>query len=168
MPQHRLLLIRHAGAADGQVDADRPLTGHGLRQDAAIGTWLVQAGMVPDGVLVSPARRAAQTWEQASAALEPGRQPIVDPRIYANTVEALLDAVRETPEDVRTLAVVGHNPSVAELASTVDDGRGDPVARRALEAGFPAGGVAVFDLAAAFADLTGGSATLTGFRAPGD
>jgi len=168
VPQHRLLLIRHARAADGQVDADRPLTGHGLRQAAAIGTWLVQAGMVPDGVLVSPARRAAQTWGEASAALEPGRPPIVDSRLYDNTVEALLAAVRETSEGVRTLAVVGHNPSVAELARTLGDGRGDRVARRAVEAGFPAGGVAVFDLAAPFADVTRGSATLTDFRVPGD
>ncbi|MGK5110846.1 SixA phosphatase family protein [Geodermatophilus sp. CPCC 205506] len=167
MQLHRLLLIRHARAAGGHVDADRPLTEKGRRQAAAIGTWLAEAGMVPDTTLVSPARRAAQTWAQASAALESGRQPIVDSRIYDNTVEALLAAVRETSEDVRILAVVGHNPSVAELVSTLDDGRGDPVARRAVEAGFPAGGVAVFDVAAPFAAVIEGSATLTDFQVPG-
>ena len=111
----RLLLVRHAKADDGQVDAERPLTERGTRQATAVGAWLGQAGLVPDQVVVSPARRAAQTWELASAQLAPAPQPVVDARIYDNTVEALLAVVRATPEDVRTVAVVGHNPSMGEL-----------------------------------------------------
>jgi phosphohistidine phosphatase len=164
----RLLLVRHAKAAGGAVDADRPLTGQGARDAAAIGTWLAQAGLVPDRVLVSPARRAVQTWERAGAALVPGVRPILDPRIHDNTVEALLAAVRETPEDVRTVAVVGHNPSVGELAGILDDGQGSPAARRDLDAGFPTGGVAVFSLAEPFAAIAPGAATLSDFSVPGD
>jgi phosphohistidine phosphatase len=162
----RLLLIRHAKAADGPVDADRPLTERGARRAAAIGAWLTQADLVPDRVLVSPARRAIQTWEQA--ALVPGLRPIVDARIYDNTVEALLAAIRESPEDVQTLAVVGHNPSVGELAGILDDGRGSPVAQRDVDAGFRTGGVAVFLLAAPFAALAPGAASLSDFTVPGD
>ncbi|MEX5718235.1 SixA phosphatase family protein [Geodermatophilus maliterrae] len=166
MPPRRLVLIRHAQAAAGPVDAERPLTERGARQAAAIGSWLAQSGLAPDRVLLSPARRAVQTWEQAGAALGPGLHPIVDERIWDNTVEALLTAVRETPEDVRTLAVVGHNPSVGELARVLDDGRGDRAARGDLDAGFPAGGVAVFLLATPLAGVQPGAATLSDVTVP--
>jgi phosphohistidine phosphatase len=164
----RLVLVRHARAADGPVDADRPLTERGARHAAAIGAWLEQAGCVPDRVLVSPARRAGQTWERAGERLVQAVRPIVDTRIYDNTVEALLAAIRETPDDVQILAVVGHNPSIGELAAALDDGQGNPAARGDLDAGVPAGGVAVFLLATPFAAIAPGAANLDDFTVPGD
>jgi phosphohistidine phosphatase len=155
-------------AADGPVDADRPLTERGARHAAALGTWLEQAGLTPDGVLVSPARRAAETWQRASAPLAPAVSPIVDPRIYDNTVEALLAAIRAMPDNVRTLAVVGHNPSIGMLATVLDDGEGSPAARRDADAGFPTGGIAVFTLATPFDEIAPGAATLSAFTVPGD
>jgi phosphohistidine phosphatase len=163
----RLVLVRHAQAADGPVDADRPLTGRGARHAAAIGTWLEQAGFVPDRVLVSPARRAVQTWEQAGTGLPQGPPPTVDTRIYDNTVEALLAAIQETPDDVGTLAVVGHNPSIGELVAVLDDGQGNPAARRDADAGFPTGSVAVFLLATPFAGIAPGAGTLDDVTVPG-
>ena len=150
------------------MDRERSLTAEGVQQAAALGAWLQHAGLVPDRVLVSPARRAVQTWEQAGAALSSAVPPIGDARIGDNTVEALLAAIRETPEDVLSVAVVGHNPSIGALAGVLDDGRSDPVARRALEAGFPAGGVAVFDLAVPFAAVAPGVATLKKLRVLSD
>jgi phosphohistidine phosphatase len=168
MLPRRLLLVRHAKAADGPIDADRPLTERGERQAASLRSWLEQAGLAPDGVLVSPARRAVQTWELAGAPLVPALRPTVDARIYDNTVEALLAAIRDAPDDVRTLAVVGHNPSIGELASVLDDGRGSPAARRDVDGGFPTAGTAVFDLATPFDAIAPGAATLSAFTVPRD
>ena len=168
MQPRRLLLIRHAKAADGPVDVDRALTGRGTRQAAAIGTWLADAGFVPDRALVSPARRAAQTWEQAAVHLGAAPEHVVESRIYDNTVEALLAVIADAPDGVQTLAVVGHNPSIGELAHDLDDDEGSATARRDLHAGFPTGGVAVFTLAAPFGELAPGTATLTDFRTPRD
>jgi phosphohistidine phosphatase len=162
VPTHRLLLVRHAQAAEGPVDADRPLTGTGTVNARAIGAWLAEAGLIPDRVLVSPARRARETWEGAATVVA----PTPDPRIYDNTVDALLAAIGETGEEVRVLAVVGHNPSIGELARGLDDGRGSATARRDVEAGFPAGGVAVFSLESAFAAIAPGVATLENFTVP--
>jgi phosphohistidine phosphatase len=161
----RLVLIRHAKAAGGAVDADRPLTEGGARQAAAIGPWLEQAGLVPDRVLVSPARRAAQTWE--AAAPTSAARPITEPRIYDNTVDALLAAIQETPDDVTTLALVGHNPSIGELAHALDDGQGDPAAQQQLDRGFPTGAVAVFVVGASFDGVELGAGRLTAFAVPG-
>jgi phosphohistidine phosphatase len=164
----RLLLVRHAQAGDAAVDADRPLTSRGEERAAAIGSWLGAAGLAPDLVLVSPARRAARTWELASEPLAQPPRPAVDVRLYENTVEGVLAAIRETPDDVRTVAVVGHNPSVGELAAVLDDGQGDPAAEHTVDAGFPAGGVAVFAVATPFSELGPGGATLRDFTVPGE
>jgi phosphohistidine phosphatase len=168
MQPRRLLLVRHAPAAGAAVDADRPLTARGEERASAIGSWLAQAGLAPDLVLVSPARRAAQTWSLAGAALPADLRAAVDARIYENTVDGVLSAIRETPEDVRILAVVGHNPSVGELAVMLDDGEGDEAAGRTLDAGFPAGGVAVFTVPASFGELEPGGAALSDFVVPGE
>ena len=166
MQPRRLLLVRHAEAAHSAIDADRPLTDRGTRQAAAMGGWLKRSGLVPDSVVVSSARRAIQTWERAAARIGPEPEPIVDARIYDNTVEALLAIIREAPEDVQTVAVVGHNPSVGLLASVLDGGDGSPAARRDLEAGFPTGTVAVFTLDVPFSEVAPGTATLVDFATP--
>ena len=123
---------------------------------------------MPDRVLVSPALRAAQTWERAAASLGVDLLPTADERIFDNTVDSVLSAITETSEDVSTLVVVGHNPSVGKLAFALDDGEGDPSARDDLHAGFPTGAVALFELGSSFAELAPGKATLTGFEVPGD
>ena len=166
MPTHRLLLIRHAQAADAATDRDRPLTAHGSRAAAAIGTWLQRSGYIPDAALVSTALRAQQTWAAAAEPLGADREPTLDERIYDNTVEAVLDVIGEAPDDATTVAVVGHNPSIGELAAALDDGDGDESALRHLRAGFPAGAVAVFRVETSLADLETGGATLEDFAVP--
>lgn len=158
----RLVLIRHAKAADGDVDLERPLTDAGRRDAAAIGVLLRELESAPDRAVVSPSRRTVQTWEQAAIA----GAPILDERVYDNTPEALLAVIRETPTNTRTLAVVGHNPSISELAGMLDDGSGDPAATAELHTGFPAAAVAVFELPPAFAELEPGTASLIAFRPP--
>ena len=168
MQPRRLLLVRHAQAGHAAVDADRPLTARGEQRATAIGSWLARAGLAPDLVLVSPARRAAQTWSLAVASLPPDLRSVVDERIYENTLEGVLSAIREIPDDVQTLAVVGHNPSIGELARSLDGGQGSQAAGQALDAGFPAGGVAVFTLATPFGELHPGGAALSDFTVPGE
>ena len=165
MPR-RLLIIRHAQAAAAPVDRDRALTAQGARNASAIGKWLAAGAYAPDRVLVSPALRTRQTWKRAAESLALDLPPDVDELLYENTLEAVVAAITGTPEDVQTLAVVGHNPSVGELSFALDDGAGDPDAQRMLHAGFPAGAVAVFDLAVPFADLEPGAATISAFEVP--
>jgi phosphohistidine phosphatase len=165
MPR-RLLLIRHAQAADAPNDRDRPLTAAGARAAVAIGTWLQQSGYVPELALVSTARRAQQTWAAVAESLGGDRAPNVDRRIYDNTVEALLDVIGELSGEAGTVVVVGHNPSIGELAFVLDDGAGNDPARRSLHAGFPTGAVAVFQVDVPLADLGPGAATLEEFAVP--
>ena len=166
MTGRALLLIRHAKAvADALTDVHRPLTERGHRDAQAAGRWLAELGIAVDLVVVSPATRARETWA-AIATTAPARDERIDERVYINTVEALLSAIVEIPDDVATLALVGHNPSMQGLAITLDDGDGDDEARAAIHDGYPTCGITVFDIDQPWAELAHGAATLRVFNAP--
>ena len=145
MTERRLLLIRHAKAEPGTHDLDRPLARRGHRDAVAIGEWLNAHDMVPDLAVVSPSLRTRQTWEDASAQLGRRVAQRVDDRVYANRVDRLVELIGETEDSVTRLAVVGHNPSLQELALSL---AGDTVGTD-----FPTSTVAVFDLTGDWSDF---------------
>ncbi len=166
MTGRRLILIRHAKAGPGALDLERPLTPRGESDAAAAGRLLARAGVLPDRAVVSPASRARQTWDAVQAGLAEPVEVVIDERVYDSEVAALFQVVAEVETDgavIGCLALVGHNPSFAEFALTVDDGQGDRQARERLRAGYPTSGVAVFELSGGWDALAPGSATLRSF-----
>jgi phosphohistidine phosphatase len=162
-----LLLIRHAKAErDGPSDAARALAPRGVRDAQAAGRWLVGHDLVPTHVVVSPARRALQTWEAVSSELGGAPSMTIDDRVYDNTSESLLAVVRDSAADLDTIAIVGHNPSIQALAVALDDGLGDDRARADLFAAYPTTGIAVLDLESTWDELAPGGATLRDFVTP--
>jgi phosphohistidine phosphatase len=160
----RLVLIRHAKAAEGTVDRERPLAARGIREAPEIGRWLADRDLVPDRVVVSPARRARQTWERAATGLTGAPEPVQDERVYDNVVAALLSVVQDSPDGVRTLAIVGHNPGIQEFAISFDDGTGDGAARRGVIGKYATGGLAVFTVEEPWPQAQSG--VLTAFEVP--
>jgi phosphohistidine phosphatase len=121
MTEHTLILLRH-GKSDwsgDEPDQERPLAMRGRRQAPQAGRWL--DGHVPhlDLAVVSPAERARSTWDLVAAELGAPPEMRVDDRVYAASGSALLRVVRELFEDLRTVVVVGHNPGLEDLASTL-------------------------------------------------
>lgn len=161
------MLIRHAKAArDSAVDLERSLANRGRSEALLIGRWLVEHELRPDGVVVSPARRARQTWNLAAIAIGDAPEPERDDRIYTNTVDDLLAVIHDAADGVGTLMVVGHNPSIEQLAVALDDGRGDAAARDALMEKYPTSGVAVFAIDVDWSRVDRGSGTLMSFVVP--
>jgi phosphohistidine phosphatase len=161
-----LLLLRHGKAAspDGIDDADRPLTGRGGDASRRMGLYLAEQGLVPDLALVSPARRAQETWSLAEPALAgvPARS---DARIYEAPPDRLLAVVREAPE-IGTLLVVGHNPGLEELLRMLLS-REERYATAATVAKFPTAALAAVDLAApTWRAVAPGSGSLHRFVTP--
>src|SRR5688572_27313979 len=115
MTVRTLVLLRHAKAAhpDGIADTDRPLTPRGHADAAAAGAWLAKQQLTPDLVLCSPARRTRETWQGVRVAM--GADPTVryERDLYAAGAAELLDLVRATDPAVRTVLVIGHNPTVS-------------------------------------------------------
>jgi phosphohistidine phosphatase len=127
------------------------LTAQGRDDAAAAGRWLATHDCVPDLAVVSPAARAVQTWECAARHLPGVPEVSFDDGVYDNVVERLLAVVRDVPGRVRTLLLVGHNPSTQALAAQLAGG--DERARRELEGGFPTSTLAVFDLHGDWSDV---------------
>ena len=149
----RLLLLRHAKTetdAPSGHDQDRRLDDRGRRDAAEIGGWIARHRPLPDLVLVSPAVRAAQTWEIAHEAMKDARpQPKVEflPELYGAEPVQLLSTIRmASATDPKRLMLVGHNPGMHELALTLT-GSGDAAAKKALSDNLPTSGLAIFDFA---------------------
>lgn len=157
----RLVLARHAQAVDAaSTDAVRELSARGRRDAAAAGRWLAEQGVAPDHALVSSAVRTAQTWEQMCAGAGWELAADLDRGLYEAGTDAALDLVRLVPAQVRTLVVVGHNPTIGSLAHVLDDGDGDPEAVTALLGGYPTSALTIFAVSTAWADLAEESATV--------
>ena len=163
----RLVLLRHAKAERGADDEQRVLTEDGKAAARAIGRWLGEQSLVPDHVVLSPARRAVQTWELA-AQTGGASDPDLDPRMYQNTVDSLLAVIRDTPPQAQTLVLVGHNPSIQDLAAELDDGRGDDTQRAGMSRKFPTAAAAVFEFGADWADSDRGTGSLIAFSGSPD
>ncbi len=109
-----LLVCRHAKAAAGTDDFDRPLQPRGERDAAAAGRWLAEHYPGIDRALCSPALRARRTWELIDAGAA-----VHDDRIYEATAGELIAVLNELPDSVRTAALIGHNPGLEDLVSVL-------------------------------------------------
>ncbi len=162
----RLVLVRHAKAEQsGDTDDGRALAETGRDDAAAGGAWLASSGFVPDHALVSSARRAQETWEALSSPHGWEVEVDVSDLLYSAEPETVLDLLREVPDGSRSVIVVGHNPTMAYLATMVDDGSGDEAAATELTTrGFPTCSLAVFEYDGDWAALDVTSARLVAFH----
>ncbi len=171
-----LVLFRHAKSAWPDVpDHERPLAGRGIRAAPVMGRWLRDAGLVPDLVLCSTARRARETWQFAQAGLAASPPVSFEDSIYGEDGPGLLALIREVPPATGTLLLVGHNPAIEDLAPMLaaPPGAAGPEAASAgdlerMRAKFPTAAIAVLQFAGAWRGLAPGQARLTAFVTPRD
>jgi len=144
---HRLILFRHAKTetrAPGGEDFDRALTERGRADAKRMGRVLANAGMAPDLALVSPAIRAHETWDLASPAFPPARVEFRD-GLYDATPQEVAAELEKCVGDAAAVMVVGHNPSLHELAiNLLEESCADPADIERVSAGFPTSSAAAF------------------------
>ena len=99
-----LWLLRHAEAADGVPDAERPLTERGIQQAHDAGRALELLGAQIDACLASPRLRARQTAQLACAPL--GVEVTTDRRLSGEPFDA-----DELVAGLGDVLLVGHDPS---------------------------------------------------------
>ena len=114
------LLVRHANAEWPQYtgrDFDRPLNQRGLDDARASAVALRDAGLKPQLVLTSPAKRTRQTTEVLAAELQLPPQSICFVDALYNAGPATLELeMRKAQGDCKLVMLVAHNPGVSELA----------------------------------------------------
>jgi phosphohistidine phosphatase len=125
-----LLILRHAKTQPDAPHGDRAreLNERGLRDAKTIGAHLRSGVGTPHAVVTSDATRATQTAEIIASELGFDHPLLIEPRIYAAGVDALLEVVRELPDEANTVILVGHNPGFEELTALLS-GRNDDEVR---------------------------------------
>jgi phosphohistidine phosphatase len=164
----RVYLLRHAKSSWKEAtlpDRERPLAGRGRRAATAMAKHVRQQGITPGLVLCSPARRTRETLERIEPAL--GRRSArIEPRLYEAGAEELLGVLREIPERIQSVLLIGHNPSLQQLAVAL--ARDSPEVER-VQTKLPTGAlVTLASPASRWRDLEWGSATLEAFVRPRD
>ena len=115
-----LVLVRHAKSSwsdPALTDKDRPLNERGKRDAPAMGKRLADAGVKPDLILSSSAKRARKTARILAKALDYDFEDIrLDDGLYAVEADDLLEVVRRLGDKPDCVMLVGHNPELTELA----------------------------------------------------
>lgn len=165
----RIVLFRHAKADWPPVaDHERPLAERG-RLDAPIaGRKLVDHGIAFDLALCSTAVRTRETWKLAVHELPHRPKTIYEERLYEASPGELIAVLNETPDDVRNLILIGHNPGVHGLAEVLSGAAEDDVRERLNRRGFPAAAFAVVTFDGSWKTLEPGVGTLADYWAPSE
>jgi phosphohistidine phosphatase len=163
--ERTLVLMRHAKSdyPNGVPDHDRPLASRGIREGALAGDWLRANIPAIDLVLCSSATRTRQTLERTgiSAAVT------YSERLYGATPGTMIDEINQVPDDVVTLMVVGHEPTMSQVSLWLaDPDRSDPEAADRIAIKYPTSAIAVLTVPGSWAALELGGAALTSFHVP--
>lgn len=141
-----IYLLRHAKSSWAEPtidDFDRPLAKRGLKAGKKVARYLAEAGIRPDAVLCSAARRTRQTLELVQEACKPGATVLIERGLYLAGARKLLNRIRKLPDSAGSVLVIGHNPGMQELAMLLT-GSGQLDMVQAMLAKFPTAGLAVF------------------------
>ena len=113
-----LILWRHAEAAPGEPDLARPLTERGRRQAGRMAGFLAPRLPKELRVIVSPARRAQETVRALGRSFE------IEESLAP--AAAAVDVLRPAgwPSARRPVLVVGHQPTLGEVAAQLVGGVG--------------------------------------------
>jgi phosphohistidine phosphatase len=163
----QLIVLRHAKTEqEAASDRARKLTERGRRDARAAGQWLREQALSPDVILTSPAARAVETAELVAAELtspEHAAAPAVTTveDLYGADVGDVVDIVATLEADPRRVLVVGHNPTMAQLAYDLQREPSQPWAGH-----LPTAGIAVLAVQDGWPGLATGSAELVHWYVP--
>jgi phosphohistidine phosphatase len=169
--ERTLILVRHAKAerVRGKPDHERELAPRGLKDAEAIGKWLSDPAhaVVHQLALCSTSERTRQTLDGICAGGAGTGDTRFDERIYDASASTLLEVLREVPETVNAVMMIGHSPGIPVLATSLahnDSGSTDVLDRLSL--GFPTSGLAVLGFDGGWAELAPETAYLRDFVVP--
>jgi phosphohistidine phosphatase len=161
----RLFLLRHAKSSwddPGLDDHERRLAPRGRRASKLIAEHLRRERIAPSLVLCSSARRTRETLKRVGSALDEADVSIED-GLYEASGDALLQRLREVPDDVKSVMLIGHQPSIQALAL---DLAGDGAQLARVRAKFPTAALATLLFAGGWSDLGPGVAELVAYVKP--
>ena len=162
--ERTLVLLRHAKSAypDGAADHERPLAPRGQREAALAGDWLRTHLPAIDAVLCSTATRTRETL--ARTGIDAPVRYVE--RLYDATAGTVIDEINGVTEDISVLLVIGHEPTMTEVALGLANPDTNADAAERISMKFPTSAMAVLRLNGSWTDLELGSAQLADFHVP--
>ncbi len=120
----KLYIVRHAIAiprgTPGIEDDDRPLTEEGAECMGRAAAAMAALGWIPEIVLSSPLPRARKTAEILLEALGKSAELEITPALAPSGArEHLYRAIRSYYKKCDSLTIVGHQPSLGEIAGEI-------------------------------------------------
>ncbi len=163
--QRTLLLLRHAKSdyPDGVADHDRPLAPRGIREAGLAGDWLRANVPTIDGVLCSTATRTRETLARTGI-----DAPVrYSERLYGAAPGTMIEEINKAGDELRTLLVVGHEPTMSAVALGLAGAEGtDTTTMERIAQKFPTSAIAVLAVPGAWKGLEPGGAALIDFHIP--
>jgi len=116
-----LYLVRHAKSSwedESLPDEQRPLVQKGIKKAGQIVEFLIKRHAVIDLMISSPAVRAFETARILAEGLHyPADKIKIDRKIYDGSYDRMLDVIYATEDEVNSLMIVGHNPTITGLTN---------------------------------------------------
>lgn len=113
-----LYIVRHGekNIVDESIDDyDIEVTQKGLEDIHKQAKKLKEKGIIPDLIVSSPAIRTRQTADILSNELNYTKNIMYNEVLYQAFMNELVESITYTFDDVKTLMIVGHNPSLTAL-----------------------------------------------------
>lgn len=164
-----LYVLRHAKSSwddPGLSDHDRPLAPRGRKAAKVVGRHLEEAGIRPELVLCSSARRARETYEL----VQPVGELLIEPALYGASADEVIERVREVPDSTDAVMVIGHNPALQMAVLSLVSSRqgGDARAFQQLREKFPTCALATVRVTGSWPRLGPSGGELVGLVRPAD
>ena len=120
-----LSIIRHAKAeiaSGGQSDFERALTKRGAKDTSVVAPVINRCKDSVDWILSSPAARTRTTAEIVAESLKFKGTIQWEDSAYLADAETWLSLLKKVPPEIQHVALIGHNPGVADLVAGLTTG----------------------------------------------
>ncbi|WP_392754618.1 SixA phosphatase family protein [Streptomyces sp. LN590] len=165
----RIVLLRHAKAEWSQdSDHERPLAERGRKDAPVAGRKLVDSGIVIDLALCSTAVRTRETWKLAVHEMPHRPRTVYEERLYEASLGELIALLNETPDDVKNLLLIGHNPGMHAVADALAGSAEGETMARMTRGGFPTAAFAVIEFSGSWKGVEHGVGKLVEYWTPND
>jgi phosphohistidine phosphatase len=117
-----LLIQRHARSkkSDPEIkDKKRPLTPSGKDDARSMGKQLAAAGLWPDSITSSPAKRARKTAKFDMQGAEQDCDLEVEDDLYAGTPDDILEVIRGLDDGAQLPMLIGHDSQLVPLLANL-------------------------------------------------
>lgn len=132
------------------------------------GRKLADSAIDFDLALCSSAARTRETWKLAVHEFSQRPRTVYEERLYEASLGELIALFNETPDEVRNLLIIGHNPGMHGAADALSgSAEGDTLARMTRD-GFPTAAYAVVEFPGSWKSVEHGAGKLTEYWTPND